>query len=317
MATEASAAADILAVDDLNQIIAVDKKQGLRIITTSFPSPSPTVLGSYKITGQFNSFDFVSNYLMGIDSSNLKSFTVQNSNYLTEVNSQLYQDTRDIAISGGYAYLADGIYGLHILNISTPSLPVWTGYITGLPEKVVVYGSYAYVIDYRSKNTREIRIIDVSNPAAPTQAGTYNVLKDARDLSVYNPLDGSLFLLVSTMTSGLRVLDITDPTAPSEVANFTDLGRTPGVMVQGHYAYLADSLYGLRILDIVTTSKPVLSSYLACSTQCNQCLGTKFSGFPGMCRWNTCRRYYQSQGTVLQWLLFSSGNQPESQSKSV
>ena len=54
-----------------------------------------------------------------------------------------------VAVSGNYAYVADDVSGLHILDISTPSSPSLLGtYDTsGNSGGVAVSGNYAYVAD--------------------------------------------------------------------------------------------------------------------------------------------------------------------------
>jgi len=55
-----------------------------------------------------------------------------------------------VAVSGNYAYVADGFAGLQVINISNASSPTRVGgYDTsGCAYGVAVSGSYAYVADY-------------------------------------------------------------------------------------------------------------------------------------------------------------------------
>jgi hypothetical protein len=55
-----------------------------------------------------------------------------------------------VALSGGYAYVADGEGGLRVIDVSTPSAPVGVGFsdTPGYAIGVTVSGGYVYVADY-------------------------------------------------------------------------------------------------------------------------------------------------------------------------
>ena len=54
-----------------------------------------------------------------------------------------------VAVSGNYAYVANGAGSLRIIDVSTPSSPVEVGFFDtgGYPRRVAVSGIYAYVAD--------------------------------------------------------------------------------------------------------------------------------------------------------------------------
>ncbi|MCK9566182.1 MAG: hypothetical protein M0Q43_09055, partial [Methanothrix sp.] len=74
-----------------------------------------------------------------------------------------------VAVSGGYAYVANTGLGLQIIDVSNPSNPTLAGSCDtpGSAIGVAVSGSYAYVADY----DKGLQIIDVSDPSNPTPAG--------------------------------------------------------------------------------------------------------------------------------------------------
>ena len=71
---------------------------------------------------------------------------------------------RGVAVSGGYAYVADSYSGLRVIDVSTPAAPVEVGfYVTpGNAFGVAVSGDHAYVAD----GDAGLRVIDVSTPSA-------------------------------------------------------------------------------------------------------------------------------------------------------
>jgi hypothetical protein len=87
----------------------------------------------------------------------------------------------DVAVSDDYAYVIDQKYWavdpakMRILRFTDPmTMPEIGAYSwTGGAESIAVKGDYAFVADYYSVEDSGLRIIDTSNPMAPTQAGFY------------------------------------------------------------------------------------------------------------------------------------------------
>ena len=71
----------------------------------------------------------------------------------------------DIAVSGGYAYVAADEQGLRVIDVSNPVAPVEVGFVDTLDVAwgVAVDNGYAYVAGWG------LSVIDVSTPAAPVE----------------------------------------------------------------------------------------------------------------------------------------------------
>ncbi len=84
---------------------------------------------------------------------------------------------RGVHVVSNFAYVADSINGLRIVDVSNPNTPTLAGsYNTpDNAQGVHVAGGFAYVADGNSG----LRIVDVSNPNAPTFAGSYNTPHNA------------------------------------------------------------------------------------------------------------------------------------------
>ncbi len=83
---------------------------------------------------------------------------------------------------GPYAYVADGLEGLRIIDVGIPFAPVEVGFYD-TPDYawgVFVSNGFAYVADEGSG----LRIIDVGDPGAPIEVGFYNTPGSARDVFV-------------------------------------------------------------------------------------------------------------------------------------
>ena len=118
----------------------------------------------------------------------------------------------------------------------------------GFAVGVAVSGSYAYVAD----ETGGLRIINIANPALPSEVGFCETPGSSYGVAV----TGS-YAYVADIGSGLRIINISNPALPSEVGFFETSDAAVGVAVSGSYAYVGDDTGGLRIISI---SNPALPS---------------------------------------------------------
>ncbi|RPH92423.1 T9SS C-terminal target domain-containing protein, partial [candidate division KSB1 bacterium] len=159
----------------------------------------------------------------------------------------------DVAVSGDYAYVADGGSGLRVVNITNPAAPFESGFYDtpGVAYGVAVSGNYAYVADESSG----LWVVNVTNPAAPSGAGYYNTPGAAFGVAV-----SGNYAYVADWYS-LRVVDITNPTVPTEVGFCSTPGYAHRVTVSGNYAYVADGGSGLRVVNITNPAAPFESGF--------------------------------------------------------
>ncbi|MBI5870380.1 MAG: hypothetical protein HZB44_05390 [Actinobacteria bacterium] len=156
----------------------------------------------------------------------------------------------DVAVSGIYAYIADGGYGLRIINISNPASPTLAGFYDtpAAASGLDISGSYAYVADDTS-----LQIINISNPASPTLAGSL-AMSSAVDVAVSGD-----FAYVASYGYGLRVIDISNPASPALRGTFNTPGIAVGVALSGNHAYVADNNSGLQIIDVTDPDNPAFA----------------------------------------------------------
>lgn len=114
---------------------------------------------------------------------------------------------------------------------------------------VAVSGEYAFV----SHIADGIRVVDISNPAAPESVTTLDTPGNAYGVAVSGD-----YLYVADGTTGLQVVDI----SPATVPIITGAADTPGdardLVVVGTLAYVAESTGGLVIIDISDPYSPVV-----------------------------------------------------------
>ncbi len=172
-----------------------------------------------------------------------------------ELVGQIGGAAQAVAVAGSYAYLGMG-QRLVILNISnaygwtfvgqTPPLP-------GLVEGLALGGNYAYI----ANGDGGLRVIDISNPANPTEVGAQDLQQNALDVAVsgryaYVATDGG----AGFGPGSLRVIDISNPAAPVEQGFSITPGSARGVAVAGSYAYVAEGYSGLRVISVVNPAAP-------------------------------------------------------------
>ena len=160
-------------------------------------------------------------------------------------------DASDIAVSGDYAYVADGVNGFRVFNIETPSAPqlIATLATSGVANGVTLSGSKAYVSDTETG----LHVIDISTPALPTLLGSV-------EMTAYNCAVQGNYAYVAAGTSMLQVVNVSNPANPTIVGEFNNNYRiAKDVAISGNYVYLAMDGYVGR-LSIANPTAP--SGYL-------------------------------------------------------
>jgi peptidoglycan/xylan/chitin deacetylase (PgdA/CDA1 family) len=89
---------------------------------------------------------------------------------------------RDLVAVGKYEYVADGLSGLKIYDVSNPSAPTKVGACDtpGTAQGVSVQGDYAYVAD----GSAGMQVVDVTDPAHPTIVKTLAMPQPAKKVAL-------------------------------------------------------------------------------------------------------------------------------------
>lgn len=155
-----------------------------------------------------------------------------------------------VQVVGDIAYVADGLEGVKVINVSNPAAPVLLGsFATGGDARdLTVVGDRAYV----ATGAPGLRILDVSNPAAPTSLGIFNTTGLAGAVQVVGNL-----AYVADGLAGLQIIDVADAANPVRVGLYNTLGEAVGVQVVGNTAYVADGGSGLQIIDVTNPATPL------------------------------------------------------------
>ncbi|HOC87903.1 MAG TPA: T9SS type A sorting domain-containing protein [bacterium] len=177
------------------------------------------------------------------------------------------------AVRGNYLYVVDydgGDYAsgyVRIYNVANVASPTFvTAFNTGYRSRRIVFdGNYGYV----AVGDNGISILDLTNAAAPTLAGTCDTPGRANILSFGAVTVGGIpkgHIFVADRPGGLRAIDVSNPAAPAETGALPVLaaasGSAYGNFLDSGKLYVAYGTAGLRILDVSVPSQPTLLSTL-------------------------------------------------------
>jgi hypothetical protein len=153
----------------------------------------------------------------------------------------------DVAVSGGYAYVAAGYSGVLRMDVSDPTnlilVESYDG--SGYARGVVVSGNYTYVTYHEGG----LRVVNMSKTAEPTYADYSRGGDNAYALGVAVSGD---YAYVAYDEEGLVVVNVSDP-GNLTYAGSWNYGGSDGaqdVAVVGGYAYVANGYDGLMVVVV-------------------------------------------------------------------
>lgn len=159
---------------------------------------------------------------------------------------------RAVAVSGSYAYIANRLLGLQIIDISDPQHPLLAGSVEtpGSPNGVSVSGQYVLV----AAEEGGLVVIDASDPTNPQVVGTMDTPNNALKVAHFGTqaylCDSGAFLCV----------DISNPQNPQIVGSVTTPGAAVDLEIVGNLAYVADHGNGLKIIDVSFPDSPQIQA---------------------------------------------------------
>lgn len=174
-------------------------------------------------------------------------------------------DASYLAIDQDRLFVSAGT-ALALFDIADPANPAALGSVTGtsVNQHLLVENNTVYLAAY----TGGLRIVDVSDPAAPVilsntrasnNAGTYYNVNAIAKKDKYVYLGGG--------GSGVLVYDVSDLSRPNLVNQIDLPGSAPAtaphsIVVWGNFLFVADGDAGVRVLDITLPFVPKLAGLL-------------------------------------------------------
>ena len=159
---------------------------------------------------------------------------------------------RDLAVAGNYAYVADGIDDLQVIDITDPASPVVVDSLslTGDQMGIAVNGQYVYMV-WVGGNAGGLHVVKVSTGVSPTLVATLNLTGFPAGLAV-----NGTYAYVALGDGGLRIINVSNPANPTLAGAVNTPGTTYSIAVNGNYAYVADGGTGLQVVDVSNPASP-------------------------------------------------------------
>ena len=208
---------------------------------------------------------------------------------LADYANSLLDGAGDVEIfeTGGRIYAAvasgsDSSGGIQIVDVTDPTRPGAAGYLNDTGSLLLTNpaldifrtggGVYAAAASFQDKG---IQIVDITNPANPSAAGSLSdangslLLSGARGVDTIE-IDGSMYAAVTSFEErGLQLINITNPANLTAAGQFQDnstMNRARGVAAfessGGAYAAVASGSGGLQIVDITDPARPAAAGHL-------------------------------------------------------
>lgn len=155
----------------------------------------------------------------------------------------------NVVVSGSRAYVADGFFGVAVIDLADPSRPVL--------ENSLETPGYAYSLEREGEliflaDATTFRIIDISVPGAPVLRGRVLARGAALDVASSN---GRAFFADS---QGVRIFDVSDPDAPQLLGSFDSEDQQQTALASGDTLFLAGLATGLKVIDVSSPAAPIL-----------------------------------------------------------
>jgi hypothetical protein len=158
--------------------------------------------------------------------------------------------SNSVDVNGNFAYIAAGSAGLHIVDISIPSIPILVATLNtpGNANDVKVVGNRAYIADGLS-----LLIVDISNPVSPVLLGSVVTLASNFDIFV---LDLKAYLIDDL---GFSIYDVSDSSNPIALGRLAyPFGSLTGVAVSGNIAVVTTGRGTVQTINVTDPANPLL-----------------------------------------------------------
>ena len=196
----------------------------------------------------------------------------------------------DVKARDGLLYAASVPTGLQVFDISDPGGPKLIGQFR---EPVTIGdqhdytnfhniflspdGRLVYAINHSTFPKTDLLVIDVSDPASPTEVGRFSISTDTdgpndhgtHDVNVMY-IDGRLIAFLNYLSAGLWILDVTDPAAISTLGSiawdgiFSHSGWPFSIGDRLYYAHTSEGYdRHMTVLDVTDPASPIIVSRFA------------------------------------------------------
>jgi len=216
-------------------------------VTTFFLAAVPAATGSAFIPFYTNGKVYVA-----YGSAGLRILDVQNPSNISLLGTAvLGGDSREVVVSGNYAYIAARDSGVYVVDVTDPANPVKIKTLqTPRARGIAINGSMVYV----AASDSGMGIIDISNPSNPVMVGYTGSDVYGENISVNGNVAGI------TDYGQITFYDLTNPVSPIKKGSTGSLSTgNEGFTIKSNYAYVPDG-DSLKVFNISDLNSPALVS---------------------------------------------------------
>ena len=170
-------------------------------------------------------------------------------------------DNYGIKVADNYAVIFGDHDSLRIIDINDPGNPQVLGKIAIDAEvgNIWIDGNYIYV----AAGYMGMLIIDISDPCSPEIITQFETDGDTEGVVVVDTLAFISERFIYPISKSFQVVNISDRINPFLVGYLTDnIGWNRDLIVEGDYAYLANTFEGFIIIDISNPAQPSILSQM-------------------------------------------------------
>jgi hypothetical protein len=225
-------------------LCAADAFNGYHFLNVADPA-NPVEFLHYDTPGFVFCATFDENYIYIGDGDSMIVYDITDVTTPVQIASMYMPGTtRDIEVSGQYAYVADYEAGVHIFDVSDPDecARVTDFFAGGYPLGLDVVGDYLYVVVSIVYGVRDLQIFDVSDPYNPDLLSIMRFGNTPYAIEVIGD-----YAYIAGMWAGAYVVNISNPTSPTLAGSYETPGIAYELAVTADHIYLADK-FGLMSL---------------------------------------------------------------------
>jgi hypothetical protein len=158
-----------------------------------------------------------------------------------------------VDVSGNFAYVAAGVNGLTVVDITDRAVPTARSTLTGVGNAQHVRANSQNV--FIADQAGFLRIAQAQNPASPVLVASLPIAGVPTALALHGAL-----VAVAAQGGGVSLVDVTDPTNPVLLANLFTPGPALGVDFDpsSGIAAVAMGTFGVQIADFSIPASPRL-----------------------------------------------------------
>jgi len=160
----------------------------------------------------------------------------------------------EIDVVDNYAYIANGVGGFDIVDITNPENVQWVSHIPfGNALGVTVSGNYAYVSNYYNGGNN-LNVVNITNKSAPFLQGTISVSSVSSGIKYLND-----FIFLGDRFRGMAVINVSNKSAPTLSSYIYTPEASNKLVIYGNYSFIAN----INSMQVINISNPLNPSFSA------------------------------------------------------